>query len=181
MQIPLDVGATYWIDWYSADKSLSNWRASDLKFQQPGASPPVKINVAGADDRYDISCRLRDTSRSVLLHDGDTASIWIADISETTSHNGWNRFAFFKDFSGWYSQLSPGGDTISQPFTYTVASNWKEPYTYKDFRALITCPDGQIISCECYTSGIVPTQTGPSSMLVYFKYDYARFNFCDRQ
>jgi hypothetical protein len=123
-KIALGVAKTYWMDWYNATYALNNWRSSYLLGSADNPWPPPEITVAAEDDHFDMTCTLRDTSRSILLQDNGLQSRWSGSIANAGELNGTFYFEFRKDFGGIYSFTDAHGATSTKPIRYTVANDY---------------------------------------------------------
>jgi hypothetical protein len=113
-KIVLNVGESYWIDWYDAGYGYHNWQSG---FNN--ASPEAELrSVAAIDDTRVISTLTHDTIRSVILN-GQTSGIWRGTLASGGAGDGSYQFIFRKDLSGEYTYTSPAGSVVTEPFLYS--------------------------------------------------------------
>ncbi len=119
-QMTFGIGNTVWVDWYTADYSLSNWH-NNKRIQKAGGQTlglVGQINIAAMDDQINLaqSFGYTDTSRIILLNGSGSSSTWEMNIPSGvgSAYAGKHRFVFSKDFTCKYTYTSTfGGQTNS--------------------------------------------------------------------
>ena len=167
-QIEFEALKTYWIDWYSADYSMNNWRSTYTnEFDRP--SPATEITIAAEDDHYSISSAIRDTSRSILMNGSGSSSTWQATITNSFGLNGIHRFVFKKDFSGEYTYTDTHGATSTKPIKYGISTATFSSVAQLSF-TLSVMDEGLAEFCKVKANPgqFISPHTGRDTMLIIF-------------
>lgn len=119
IRLPLKIGSTIWIDWYTTDYSMHNWTAARAVDGGPAIAAQLKIS---ADDQkialLPIVPETRDTSRSVFLNGMDLSSTWELTSFSNDYRPGNHRFVFARDFTGLHTYTDVMGHREEAPFYY---------------------------------------------------------------
>ncbi len=166
-QIELEALKTYWIDWYSPDYSLNNWRSS-FAGSSDRPYPPAELTVAAMDDQFLVSAD-PDTSRSVLVGGGGTSSTWLAKLENEVAMNGTHRIIFRKDFRGEYTYTDAAGTSFYTPITYSVTSRMFYNNIPQGFDlSIMNDQRAEIINARFQLGPFTYQPTGRDTMLLTF-------------
>ncbi len=180
-EITLDIGRTYWIDWYSDAYTLNNWVSTI--FQDREITPANTITIAAEADHFNFNASGSDTSRSVLINGNGISSTWTGAVTHTSSHDGAVSFSFFKDFTVQYKYMPASGAETVRTFTYFINHPGSLPMHYQNFYAVVLDENGQVFaSAACYLSNDAVIHTGRNVMLLTFAGDNSNdINYITRQ
>jgi hypothetical protein len=119
IRLPLHIGTTVWIDWYTTDFSMHNWTADRAMEGAPAIAAQFKVT---AEDQ-NIALRsivpdTRDTSRSIFLNGMHLSSTWQLTSLPNDHRPGNHTFIFARDFTGLHTYTDTTGHREEAPFYY---------------------------------------------------------------
>ncbi len=174
VQVEFEALKTYWIDWYSPDYSLSNWRASSNSSGQP--EPVAGITVAAMVDQFLLSAT-RDTSRSVLIGEGGVSSTWLAKVENAPMMNGIHRITLRKDFRGEYIYTDAGGTSYTTPIRFAVTGiSYYNNIPQSIDLSIMNDQRVRIIDAFCHTGTYTYLHTGRDTLLLAFAQSQHYYN-----
>lgn len=156
----LEMGKTYWMDWYSDDYSVNNWQ---VWWSNP--KPGAELNVADVDQQITMHIDDPDTVRSVLLN-GSTSTLWSGIVARGDSFDGTHSFLFKKDYQGIYKLDAPNGTHLETAFRYIVNGVNQEGLKTGRFTLYLRDMQGiSLFGVSCHMNGWLPS-TGRDSLLI---------------
>ena len=112
-EVIIDVGRTYWYDWYSSDYRFSNWAVTDYNDR----CQIIEFGKTALNERF--RTQGPDTIRSILLRGDGISSAWKGVDTAADSLNGIHQFLFRKDKTG--THIFQDKDVVTTlPFTYEI-------------------------------------------------------------
>lgn len=154
--VVLQVGKTYWMDWYNDTYTISNWRGATGTV----VGSQLQLNVAEGGDTRTLQVVQPDTVRSVMLG-GETSSEWKGTDMTGVGH----RFVFRKDFTGVHEYGFPSGAITTDIIGYKVYYINTNGSSTIQFRLSITRQQLTTFNVTCNLSGFTP-HTGRDSLLI---------------
>ncbi len=160
----IDVGKTYWYDWYSSDYRYSNWAITDYTVDR---STTIEFGKTSIYQNFQVAGP--DTVRTLLLGTGGLPGNWAGKDTAADSLHGTHQFQFRKDKTGTHTYQGSNG-TVSLPFTYRV-SDQRRIFGYIESYLLNIYESGSVdpsYFAICRLSDPLPSSplTGPDTLMI---------------
>jgi hypothetical protein len=159
-KLKLNVGQSYWVDWYTDDYAYNNW---NLNSNEVGLRQELK--VADIDDTRTLSGGYKDTTRSIMLNGSGTSSTWKGIVSASTGADGIHVFVFQKDLTLIHTFTNTAGQTSTEQLTYRIYSISRDFYTTYYFSFSMDRNGIAVYRGSCNLKNMFPT-TGRDSLYI---------------
>lgn len=155
--VVLEVGKSYWMDWYNDNYTISNWRGTAGTV----LGSQIQLSAAEGGDTRTIGGVLPDTIRSVVLGGGSAFSEWRGTDQSGQTH----RFVFRKDFTGLHEYGFPSSTTTTDSINYEVYMINTTGSSTLQFTLGITRMQLSILNAACNLM-YYPPITGRDSLII---------------